>query len=495
MTSSVALAQPDLLGEQRPRVLNLPEPGSDDLARDGLALVRKAGMRLHPWQEFSLAESLKTRPDGLWCAPDVGEVVSRQNGKGEIIIARQIVGFFLLDETLQIYTSHKFRTTKQMFRRLKSVLLAYKPFADRVLACRIANGDVEIELKTGQRVAFLARTPESGRGFDDVATLYLDEAMALSDPELDALLPTTTANRNPQIWYTGSAGVGEPSRVFARIRRRGLTGTDDRLLWAEWSIPDNADPDDVTLWGLANPGLGLGQVTMRTLQGYRDNMSAEGFAREYLGRGDWPSDDSAGAGPISAQQWAAVGDPGSECADPVVFALAVSLDGSRGAIGVAGRRVDGLTHVEVVEHLPGTHWMAQRTVELLGKHPGSLVVLDQVGRAQQLTPALVEAGLQVHSGKGDPQAGSLVLFGSGDATAAFGGFVSAVTESPSVLRQRPHPALTDAVAAATTRHVGQALAWDGRHMADVSTLVAVTNAAYGLAKYGGGDYDVLDSIW
>jgi hypothetical protein len=495
LTSSALAAQPDLLGEQRPRVLNLPERGSDELSELALRTVYAAGMRLKPWQEWDLHESLLIRPDGLWCSPDCGLVVSRQNGKGEVIIARQAVGLYLLDEALQVYTSHKFTTTMEMFRRLKSVITGYEPFASRIQAIRVANGDVGVELKSGGRVRFLARTADSGRGFANVSTLYLDEAMSLTESELEALLPTTTAAQNPQIWWVGSAGIGEPSRVFARVRRRGLTGKDDRLLWAEWSISDDADPDDVTTWGAANPGLGLGQVTMRTLHGYRDNMNPEGFAREYLGRGDWPDDSDGNGGAISRDQWGRAADLRSKVLDPVVFAVAVALDGSRAAIGVAGRRKDGLTHVEIVEHQPGTHWVPARITELVGKHAGSLAVLDGGTRANQLVPAIIEAGLPVHSGKSDRPAGSLVLLSGQDVAAAFGSFVSSVTEEPPTLRHLPHAGLNDAVSVATTRHVGQALAWDGKNLADISPLVAVTLAAHGYAKYGStANYDPLDSV-
>ena len=45
----------------------------------------------------------------------------------------------------------------------------------------------------------------------------------------------------------------------------------------------------------------------------------------------------------------------------------------RAAICVAGRREDGLIHVEVVEHRKGTSWVAARLVELALAVPGGLV--------------------------------------------------------------------------------------------------------------------------
>lgn len=496
LTTSAALVTPPALrGEQRPPVLSVPPRVSTEVGREAVEFVRMLGLRLYPWQEFLLEESLATRPDGLHAAPDVGLCVSRQNGKGEVIIARQLVGLFLLDEALQVYTSQLFTTTLEMHRRLADVVYANPSLAKRIKSASKGGNNVVVELKNGHRVKFLARSATSGRGFANVSTLYVDEAMAFSDAEQESLLPTTAASANPQAWYVGSAGIGEPSQVFARIRRRALTGTDERLLWGEWSIPDGADPNDVNMWGFGNPSLGHGRPTFRTLEGYRDNLGPEGFAREHLGRGDWPAENLGQYGPISKEAWANAADPQSEAADPVVFAVAVSLDGSRAAIGVAGRREDSLTHVEVVEHQPGTHWVTDRAAELLAKHPGSLLLLDGGSRANQLVPAMIEAGIPVHPGKGDPTAGSLVLFGTPDVTAAFGSFVSAVTEEPLALRHRPHAGLEAAVQAATVRHVGQALAWDGKNLADVSPLVAVTLAAHGHAKWGGLDYNVLDSIW
>ena len=51
------------------------------------------------------------REDGRWQTREVGVNVPRQNGKGEILIARELFGLFELGERLVIHTAHEFKTS------------------------------------------------------------------------------------------------------------------------------------------------------------------------------------------------------------------------------------------------------------------------------------------------------------------------------------------------------------------------------------------------
>jgi hypothetical protein len=480
-------------------VANVPPRLSTKIGRDAAALVEKAGLTLNPWQAWVLEESLAEGPDGLWSAGDVGLVVSRQNGKGEIIIARQLVGLFMLDEPLQVYTSHIFTTTKEMFFRLREALRSYKPFANRVAHFRVANGEVGVELKSGERIRFLARTAGSGRGFSVDGTLYLDEAMHLSDTEQDSLLPTLTAAPNPQVWYVGSAGVGEPSRVFSRIRRRGMAGDDERLFWAEWSIPEDADPDDESLWHLANPGLGHGQVTTRTLRGYRDNMSPEGFAREYLSVGDWPADDGEG-GAIPWSSWESCRDPRAAAAGSVAFAVAVSPDRARScivAVGADGDRLAGeITGQQtedgwVEDHRPGTSWVPDRLVELRDKWSPCAITLAPGSPAGSLIPDLEAAGIETSPSKRHTP-GSLVLMTRQQEGQACGALFDDVVTG--TLAHRGQSTLNDSVRCAKWRPMAESRIWDSRVAGDITPLQALTNARWAFEVFGPVTYDLLDSV-
>ena len=54
--------------------------------------------------------------------------------------------------------------------------------------------------------------------------------------------------------------------------------------------------------------------------------------------------------------------------------------------------------------------------------------------------------------------------------------------------------LTTAAAAASKRELEKSWAWGRRSFIDASPLVVVSNALYGYALKGPGDYDVLDSV-
>ncbi|MGY4986484.1 hypothetical protein [Streptomyces nigrescens] len=58
------------------------------------------------------------RMEPRWAAFEVGLVVSRQNGKGSLLEARELAGLFLFGERLIIHSAHQFDTSKEAFERI-----------------------------------------------------------------------------------------------------------------------------------------------------------------------------------------------------------------------------------------------------------------------------------------------------------------------------------------------------------------------------------------
>jgi phage terminase large subunit-like protein len=264
---------------------------------------------------------------GYWSAFEVGIMVARQNGKNQVVLGRQLAGMFQLEEDLQIHTAHEFKASAEHFRKIKRIIESSPDLDEQVLAIRTSHGAEAIELKARPtiilgpnstlvrtsrqpRLNFLARSRGSGRSFT-ADTVYYDEAMILSDEQVDASLPTLSAVPNPQIWYTASAGFPD-SIQLDRIRKRGLAHSDPSLLWLEWSIDpchelckpgcrQHDDPADPRSWAKANPALGI-RITEAFLRKALSKMSASGFMREYLGVGEWPV-DTMGWGVIPQVVW------------------------------------------------------------------------------------------------------------------------------------------------------------------------------------------------
>ncbi len=474
-----------LLGDQQPRLLHVPEYVSTT-GREAIELAAIAGLDLDPWQQLVLIHSLGERPDGKWSAFEVGVEVPRQNGKGGLLEARGLAGLFLLGERLIIHSAHEFATAIKALDRM-AALIENTPSLSKRLRARggvvRSHGFEAIRLKTGQALEYRTRTKGGGRGFS-CECLILDEAMHIPEAMHGALMPTLSAQGNPQIWYTGSA-VDQQSMdhglVFARVRERAMKGDDQALAYFGWSPPfDNpgaitaeamADP---AVWAQANPALGI-RISAEHIAREQRSMAPRTFAVERLGVGDWPS--AVGARRvISAEAWAAGVDERSAMQDPVCLAFDVTPDRSRASICAAGWRSDGKRHVEVVDHRPGTGWVVERVAELVRSQSPSAVLSDANGPGASLVKACEEADLEVE------------WVAAKEHTQACGTFYDAVDQDR--LRHLGSSELTLAVGGAVKRQLGDAWAWSRKSSAvDISPLVASTLALWGTERHGGSVYE------
>jgi hypothetical protein len=437
-------------------------------------LAAEAGLELDPWQADVLRVSLGQRVDGLWAAFEVGVEVPRQNGKGGILEARELASLFLLPERMIVHSAHQFDTSLEAFRRLLWLLEDNPRFEDEIRRVSKSHGDEGVELVDGSRVRFRTRTKGGGRGFS-ADCLILDEAMFLPEYGYGALLPILSAMPNPQVWYTGSAvdqDVHPDGTVFARVRERGIKGDDPRLAYFEWSLPYERPedvPDDVfadeVSWAQTNPALGI-RITAEHVANERRALDARTFAVERLGVGDWP-DPSGMGGVLNLETWAALEDQNSRPEDAVCFAFDVAPDRSSGAIARAGRRSDGLVHVEVVKHDRGTGWIIEELERLVEKHGPDVLVCDGAGPAASLMAKLDDRGVEYEAVNAQEHARACgMLFD---------------TVEQSGLKHLAQAELTAAIKGAAKRPLGDAWAWARKSSAsDISPLVAVTLALYGV---------------
>lgn len=458
MTTSLPAVMPagPSRGSQTPRICSLPAFSASSGA-EAVDLAARAGLVLDPWQRLVLDGALGERPDGSWAAREVGLVVGRQNGKGSIIEARELAGLFLFGERLILHTAHQFKTAHEGFLRIKALIEGRDEFTRRVKRIISSTQGEMIEMTSGQRLMFIARSVNgSGRGFSCDGPLFFDEAMRLPSEAVAALLPTQAAQPNPQTWYLASAGFRD-SDVLRRLRERGIEATSSRLAYFEWSAEPDCDPLDRHAWATANPAFGI----RMTEEGFEAELvlDPEDFARERLGI--WASNTSTLFGPGA---WEGCRDPVSSITSRCVFAVDVTPNRDWASIGVAGLREDRRMHGEVVEHRPGTAWIAERLVELVKKHRPKTVVVDRM-TGGPLVPTLEQAKVP------------LTVVGSGEVSQACGQLFDLVTQNG--FHHIGQPDLDAAVASACRRSLGDGYAWDRKNSdGDISPLVAVTLATW-----------------
>ena len=223
---------------QLPR-LQLAPPVQTSAGKEAIDFAAKAGLILDPWQCYCLDLSLGEGDGGKWASFEVCLICGRQNGKNSILEARQLAGLFLFGEELIIHTAHQFKTARRSFRRLLRLIEQTPELDRRVAKVSRSHGEEGIELKNGHELQFLARSGQSARGFSGDLLIY-DEAMFLISEDVGASLPllsarTLATDGGPQVWYTASAGMMHSTQL-ARVRRRGIAGTDDALTFLEYSI-------------------------------------------------------------------------------------------------------------------------------------------------------------------------------------------------------------------------------------------------------------------
>lgn len=489
MSSAVTLTAPELVfGNQTPTIRHVPEYVSTS-GPAAVKLAQVAGLDLDPWQQDALYDALGEGPTGRWAAFEVALLVARQNGKGGFFEARVLAGLFLLRERLILYSAHEFKTAAEMFRRIESLIDGTPMMRKRVKSVSRSKGDEGIELTTGQRLRFVARSKSSGRGFSGDCNI-LDESQHLAEESVDALMPTMSARPNPQLLYGGSAPDKDiaPCDHMARVRRRALAGQDRSLVYLEWSADlcsdqcppgcdQHDDPADPMVWAKTNPAMGY-RISRDHIARERESMGARGFARERLSVGNYPSEHGDQWDVIPEQIWRDLGDPASASGERVAFAIAVSPRGASATIGVAGIREDGRRHIEVIDHRPGTGWTVDRAFQLRDDWDPAAFVIDPGSPAGFLIPEL-------EADREDGTAGiTLTKMKTRDVAQAYGLMLAAcgvAEDDEATLRYRPHPALDAAVAGATSRKLGDASTWDTRSPSvDISPLRAVTQALWGL---------------
>lgn len=456
MTATVAL-----VGAQEPRVKSVP-PARVSLGDQAIAFAARCGLFLDPWQEMILRDSLGVLSGAKWAAPRVGLLCPRQNGKGAVLEALELFHMFVLNTPLIVHSAHKFDTSQEHFLRLKTRIEANEHLAKHVAHIYTATGKEAIILRNGNRLKFKARTISgAGRGFS-ADLLILDEAMLLPEAALDSMLPTLAARKNPQVWFTSSAGTPESDALW-RIVKRGREAA-PRLAYFEWGCPSGIDVLDRRHWAAANPALGY-RVSLEYLEDELADLSPDGFAREHLGI--W--DDARATGIFLAEMWSSLAAESTPDRGFPSFAVATSPDREWSAIATAWRDSSGMPHVSIGDdYRPGTAWVAGRVAELRSRW-GGRVMVDVAAR----------------------------------------GLLEDVMEPSQADQARAHNALSDAVEAGALRHfseraldmavrgarwrpLGDTRVLDRKGDIDISPLAAAALAMWALTQ--SPNYNLLDSI-
>lgn len=446
------------------------------------AVAEKLGMPLMPWQRYVVDVALEIDPDtGKLAYREVGLTVPRQSGKTSLIMAlgtHRALGFG--ERQVITYGAQTRNDARKKWEDDLCVILETSPLR-KLFYVRKANGNEAIIFRNKSRWGITSNTEKAGHG----TTLdlgMLDEAFSQIDDRMEqAFKPAMITRPQPQFWVVSTAGTPDSLYLKGKVetgRKLVEEGVTKGVAYFEWSADEALDPADPATWRTCMPALGH-TVSEDAIAADFKSMKLVEFQRAYLNQ--WP-DRNVVDPVIPEEAWAELVDEGSRPLDPVIFAVDATPERSGAAIAAAGRRADGLGHVEVVDARPGTSWLLERVLELQTRHKPEAWVLDPASAAGSLIPALQEHGIEP------------VLVTAREMAQACGAFYSDVVEAKS-LRHLNDRSLFDALMGARKRKLGDAWAWHRRDSAtDISPLVAVTLAWHGVAQAAAA-YEAPPNIW
>lgn len=431
-----------------------------------------------PWQRQVLDVALEVLPDGSWAYRTVVVTVQRQSGKTTLVGPLHL--HRAMTRPRPTYLTAQKRsdgrdTWLDVVNRLRNSPLSQ---AARI---RESNGDEGVWMQpAGGAFRVFAPTEDALHGkANELVTI--DEGWAFDDAQGSALeqavLPTFTTTGG-QLWLPSTAGHGGSTWLRGYVDR-GREAVDqgrrEGLAYFEWSLPlevaaavaaglDGTEDEQQAALDLVlahHPAAGR-TLDRGALQNALQLMTPDQFLRAY--GNVWTSSADR---VVPAHVWDACALTSWPAPQPRQVALAfdVAMDRSSAAVAAAWRDTDtGPLRVDVIEHHPGTSWLAGRVRELVGRWQPAAVAHNG-GPALDVADELARGGLQLQQLR------------AAEYVTACATFLGAVQDRR--LAHAGRPALDDAVAVAATRPLGDAWAWSRRgSTGSIAPLVAATVAGW-----------------
>ena len=321
--------------------------------------------KLYPFQEWALIHALEIEGslDGEWRFRYriILFMIARQNGK--TVLSEVIASFFL--NVLMVEdvfgTSLSLEKAEEVWEEVIKDQERYPELSTAIARISRTNGKKRLDLTGDRSYKVGAPSRRAGRG-DSNDLVMLDELREHRDWETwSAAVASTTAKPNGLVICFTNAG--DPDSIVLRQLRSQAIGkkidfggdVDTATLGLfEWSAPEGAATDDLEALAQANPALGYGLITERSLAANRATFPEARFRSECMCQ----QVETILPPPFPDGAWDAGTDPESfiPAEEPVVYGIDLSQDRRWTSIGVCGLREDGNWHIELVARRIGTEW-------------------------------------------------------------------------------------------------------------------------------------------
>ena len=385
---------------QNPSFTNvLLTKSTKSLGAKAVKLYASTGQELMTWQQRQIRAILTIDSKGQWKHMNYCIGLSRRNGKGEILAAREMFGLIELKEKI-CHTAHRTTTSHDAFNRLYTLLkkAGYqehskkkKDMPEKSFYASKQYGLEHIEISGGGVIDFRTRTNNGGlgEGFD---LLVVDEAQEYTSKQESALLYTVSASKNPQIIMVGTPPtVISGGDVFVRIREAVLNNRAPETGWAEWSTPEMVEADklnDPVLWKRYNPSYGK----LLKERNIRNELTGDVLDFNVQRLGFWCSYNQKSE--ISEADWNELqAETMPELSDKRYVGIKYGKDGVNVAMSIASKTKDGRVFVETIaceSQRAGNGWI----FEFLYNPKIAKIAIDGAAGQQLLADQMREHGIR-----------------------------------------------------------------------------------------------------
>lgn len=440
-----------------PRVANYPKY-TTSAGGEVVDLMAQLSRPLDPWQawiiERGLGQAYDPEEHELMMAADTcGCWVSRQNGKGDIIMGLEMGWLFLFGIPLVIHSAHEYKTASEGFIRIKNLLEENEHILGKAIKhVWGANGEQGIELTAKYnraRLRFMARTGGAGLGFS-APKLILDEGQHLTLDLMQTITPVISAQWDFQMWLFGTPPRKDDAYIY-NIKQAGEDGV-AKMAWFDYGVEhvDPSTPEFVAtvtnpaVHRACNPSMGVRRpnrtgIRKAAIDGEMSKLGLTmAFAQERTGM--WlPRARTAGDSSIDPKVWAQLAATVDVPGDMTV-AFHINAKRTHGTVMWAGK-VGGMWRIGIADHRPGVEWVIPRLLELKLKYGPVAFTVD--ARGEGVVKELEEIGIKLPEDPDRPQRGQLILPKMDDVAKAFSMLVDAANAG--TIRHHNEPPLNSAV--------------------------------------------------
>ena len=502
-------------GMTTPRIYTPPLRELTPRTTNGYAVIEFAEkfchVRLYPWQKWLLIHGLELNQDGSYRFRRVVTEVARQNGKTTLMSVLCAWWLFVDSERHpDLSPAWKF----QVVGAAQTLDNARAPYAAVLNWCnptpaseaeaalavpalqkrvqRINNSHGEEAIICRNKAQYIVRADKNIRSKSAARVVFDELREQHTDDGWNAVSQTTKAVWSSQLWGISNAGdyrsivlrrVVDEGRALSESWNASVEAGDQTPEeWAashdasygyfEWSAPDGCPLDDPDGVRQANPSMGYGPMTYRSIIADINGMTEAAYRTEVLCQ--WVTADIVPYIPLKLWERGIDRTSSIPSDGRIVLSVDTSADRETTYIAAAGYRDDGLPHVELIVRRDGMLWV-----------PGYLRLL------RKAWPGIHEIALQ---SKGCPAVDFVDPLAEDDWTvhmiegfkvgACAGRFRDRVRQNK--LRHLPQPAVEQQVSCAITRRLGEVEVWDRTKSAmQISGLIAESQALYALETMDG----------